>query len=799
MNDLYTHMHSDAMNPSTSLKTILDLEDISLQHIVSLLPPDDRKNLALACKSLCAIVRSQWKTLLVDLSATDEDDGPVPPGIAQFCSLRTVIWADNVANPKDALDEIEWDTNPDLEPPESREITPIKPRTIDRLRRVNQYIYIAKQLPTITRYDELQPPHKYDTIAKEHEEEIRRRMLPTVHDVKNSIADSMVLDEGHASGVDDRLLELFGDLQAGDGGGGAGGYGGEVFAPAPPTSSDDDDDLASVSDESLDEFEHVVDDEEDNHDHMDIEIEELEEDEEDDEEEEEELEEQDNHPSSSTQRNQNQSDNRSSQTKITGHQKPSLIIAAPLMLTGDKLKSLLFYSRPHWYQATKALSDMKFPDLVQHMSSLAYPLPLPYNLNATIDVGWVDSDGTIPYYATRATVVWCAHDDRLIRPKCKGDWKHIEGLRVCVKTCDADIDETSIGFANTVLPCLTNNALPRLRELHLGRPLNFGQHLDVDPARLDLPLLTKLVFNEMVVFGRFEQLTHLTALKSLAIALPAAGFESQPQDLSSLSSLRHLRSLRLEFWQVEDHQDVASLQHLTELELENMEGRVHLTKPSRPMPNLAGVTLTRMPHHQDMRFIEDSKFARWSIRHAAQLFPSVEVLHLGTLGSAPAEVKSTAELHAAAAVVDSHLRQLLTIAGAHSLQYLQVDTVLNITDDALDKRCETGSVQVVDHVHVAIGTVAGSVAGTAAAANTAATGVFGNGGGGAPGEEEDDEEEEGLVEAQGGDPVGGGGPEIVWERSVEFVTCESTDVLVAEFHYRRLTTAMTMMTTTTTT
>jgi hypothetical protein len=314
----------------------------------------------------------------------------------------------------------------------------------------------------------------------------------------------------------------------------------------------------------------------------------------------------------------------------------------------------------------------------------------------------------------------------------------------------------------------------------------------------------------MVCFNEFEQFTHLKSLKTLGLSMPAAGFESQPQDLSSLASLKDLRSLRVEFWQVEDPQDIAALQQLTELELEGIEGRIHFLKPNRPMPNLAGVTLTKTPHHQDMRYREDSKFARWMLRHAAQVFPGVEVLHLGTLGSAPAAVSMESELSQAASVVDMHVRNLLAAGGNANLQYLQLDTVLNITEDELDKRCETGSVQVYATIEVPV--VSAEVlpppstpvvaAPVAVAAVEAAAGEDGAEGNDRPEgttateatpalstqhHEDDDDDEEmddatkaAILEAASTGLV------VLWERTVEFVTCDLTDVLVAEFHYSRV-------------
>jgi hypothetical protein len=278
---------------------------------------------------------------------------------------------------------------------------------------------------------------------------------------------------------------------------------------------------------------------------------------------------------------------------------------------------------------------------------------------------------------------------------------------------------------------------------------------------------------------------------------------------------------------VEDHQDVASLQQLTELELEGMEGRIHFLKPTRPMPNLAGVTLTKTPHHQDMRYREDSKFARWMLRHAAQVFPSVEVLQIGTLGSAPASVGSESDLTHAASVVDMHVRNLLAAGGNAHLQYLQLDTVLNITDDALDKRCDTGSVQLYATIEVPVVSAevlppppATPIAPMVVASPTPAATAQAEGGEGGSGgsdqagpssaataapaegtpsqqqqqqqqqnnEDEDDYDDEEMDDATKAAilEAASTGLVVLWERTVEFVTCDLTDVLVAEFHYSRV-------------
>lgn len=186
----------------------------------------------------------------------------------------------------------------------------------------------------------------------------------------------------------------------------------------------------------------------------------------------------------------------------------------------------------------------------------------------------------------------------------------------------------------------------------------------------------------------FTQLTHLTTLHTLRVCLSELEDDvmRHPQDISSLASLRSLRALTLETWAVFVPQDVASLQQLTELHLEGFDAAARLIKPARPMPNLRGATFTRSPMAQDMRFTEDSIFARWALRRAASRWPNVQVLHLGTLGSAPATVDTLEQLQQAAEVVDGQAAALLASAGP--MDYFQLDTVMNIMDEDLDRRCE---------------------------------------------------------------------------------------------------------------
>lgn len=748
-----------------SLKKFLDLEDAALQQIVAALSIEDRKNVALTCKTLCAIVRSQWRTLLVNI--LDESD--VPPGIAHFRSLETVIWDDGNQDLEGPLAETDWETNPSMEPPEKRTIADLSTKNFQRVRQVTNLVSKAVGAPRPATVHEIELDH--DPIAKRHRQEIARRLKP-VHDwVRDAVQ--------HMEGIayeDQSLADHFATLDAANVDDIP-----DVFAPAPDSPGHDGGFHEQQHNGNIN----------------------------------------NNNSNTSNQQGVENMDTAGPSTSRSTQISASmsrflpprplrLIITAPLLLSGINLKHLLYHARPILeYPAPPSSDDTAVIEYqCDEINACAHPLPLPYS---DIDLGWWEVDGHLPVQAVRGTASWCYHSEPFWDQRRASDYIRLRALRICARDCEVDYEETSVAFSEQVLPHLNSNVLPMLRELHIGRPFSFGQQMQINCSRIQLPQLTRLVLNEMVYFEEFNQLTHLSSLRSLAIAMPAAGFEAQPQDLSSLSKLRDLRSLKIEYWEVDEPQDVAALQQLTELELEGMEGRVHLCKPTRPMPKLAGVALTRLPRHQDMRYREDSKFARWGLRHATEVFPNVEVLHLGTLGSAPASVSNDADLIRAAEYVDNHVQSLLATAGAHGLQYLQLDTVLNIMDDSLDKRCETGSVTLEATVEVPLATkpdaaVVNSMPGAAigpirlaasAGASNSNTPAITNAVEGtsdaAPtidstnpvADEDDDDMEDGDV---GGidsiDP--GSGPIVLWERTVEFVTCEPTEVLVAEFHYRKI-------------
>ncbi|KAL4529220.1 hypothetical protein Ndes2437A_g03729 [Nannochloris sp. 'desiccata'] len=584
-----------------------------------------------------------------------DDDVKVPSGLAQFRSLETVVWTDGTEPTETALTQTDWETNPPLEVPDKRSVPELSNKHVERLKRINDLISKALEIPRPSSFDEMpEDPDEDDDAEVDTHRGLMRRLAPISNYMKdmvqhmrsNAYEDASLAEqlEGLVN-VEDLTQEA-------------------VFAPAP----------ADSNDEAMEE----------------------------------------GGAGAGAGEGQEQqgagggSGGGGNYNTNRGHTTIPIKQKAPKVLPSGRPSSKRRQGQGHDGGAStsatgvsqsqsRAFLGASLDTMLTKIWAESHPLPLPYT---EIDLGWFESDGSLPSLTTRGTATWCAHSQPFVSNP--NQFQSLKQLRICVRHCESDMEETAVAFSQHVVPSLTSTIMPALRELHLGRSFSFGQHLDFDPRRLDLPLLTKLVFNEMVCFSEFDQFTHLKSLKTLALGMPAAGFEAQPQDLSSLANLRDLRSLRVEFWQVENPQDIASLQQLTELELEGMEGRIHFLKPNRPMPNLAGVTLTKTPHHQDMRYREDSKFARWMLRHAAQVFPGVEVLHLGTLGSAPAAVHSASELSQAASVVDMHVRNLLAAGGNANLQYLQLDTVLNITEDELDKRCETGSVHLYATIEVPV-------------------------------------------------------------------------------------------------
>ena len=781
---------------STELqKNFLDLEDVSLQQIVAALSIQDRKNIALTCKALCMIVRSQWRTLVVNIL---EEDDP-PPGIAHFRSLERVIWDDGSLHLGATLADNEWESsNPPMEHPDKRNVPELSARSFKRLRHLTDLVSTAIGAPRPKSVYELEEDD--DPIAVKFRNDVARRLKP-IHDFVVDATQHM-----HGIGYEDQsLAEHFANLDAANY---DDDYDDGVFAPARGYNSTADENLENdgyqgqTSQQQQQQQRERMDDEDVAN----------------------------GRPSTSRASNDkkqlSQNSNKKKKKKENSSnflpQRPlQLIITAPLVLSGIDFKSLLFHARPVWDPSISSLvprhNSNSVVDACNTIIAYSHPLPLPYS---DVDLGWFEVDGHLPVQAIRGTASWCYHSPSFYVEEGTGaDYSRLRELRICIRDCEVDNEESAVAFTERVLPHLNSNVLPALQELHIGRPFSSGQQMQIDFSRIQLPQLTRLVLNEMIYFEDFDQLTVMSSLRSISISMPAAGFEAQPQDLASFSKLRDLRSLKIEYWEVEAPQDVSALQQLTELELEGMEGRVHLTKPSRPMPNLAGVALTRLPRHQDMRYREDSKFARWGLRHASEVFPNVEVLHLGTLGSAPASVNNDSDLLKAAEYVDGHVRNLLSTSGSHGLQYLQLDTVLNIMDDSLDKRCETGSVRLIATIEVATlgvedfkektnsGLVkkATTKATTrtpsippASNSNVAATGASIHDGTGVgvegansaaaavPAEDDDDDMEDADVAGVDALELNGFGPVVLWERTVEFVTCEPTEVLVAEFHYRKI-------------
>lgn len=85
--------------------SILDLPAGEVLRIVAQLGIDDKKNVALACKGLCAAVRSQWRILLFNPTSPDLP----PPGLAHFSGLHTLVIAAGAPEAARALSREEWE------------------------------------------------------------------------------------------------------------------------------------------------------------------------------------------------------------------------------------------------------------------------------------------------------------------------------------------------------------------------------------------------------------------------------------------------------------------------------------------------------------------------------------------------------------------------------------------------------------------------------------------------------------------------------------------------------------------
>jgi hypothetical protein len=170
-------------------------------------------------------------------------------------------------------------------------------------------------------------------------------------------------------------------------------------------------------------------------------------------------------------------------------------------------------------------------------------------------------------------------------------------------------------------------ALPQLRSLHLGRPIEAPLSLMLSASSLDLPHLTSLVLGPRVGISTFASLTHLASLAVLKVTLSAYVEEraTHPQDLAALRALPHLSHLTVCNWWVGERQEVAALQGLSELHLERFTGPLTHLKPAAAMPKVIGATFTRATETQDMRYREDSVFARWALRKIHKKLPNVQV------------------------------------------------------------------------------------------------------------------------------------------------------------------------------
>jgi len=283
-----------------------------------------------------------------------------------------------------------------------------------------------------------------------------------------------------------------------------------------------------------------------------------------------------------------------------------------------------------------------------------------------------------------------------------------------------------------------------LEELYLCKPSwdieGSGIHLHMN--LLNPPALTKLDLNEMIVFESFEEFTHMTALQSLSVNLDL--YDYDPGDVTTLTALKSLRSLTVTSWDVQECQDISVLTQLTELNLVDIRGDPLKAKPSCDMGGVLEVTFTQLPSGENMSYKRDSKFAIWALEHAVFIFPRAEVLHLGTLGAAPLNFDSVGQLRAAASSVDRKVTPLLS--HSQCLMYFQLDCVFNITNENLDMRCDTGSLTLESSLEV----------------------------------------ERGGLDASGPRGVDTGAKKWCrqhWDRSVEFVSCRFSEILVAEFHY----------------
>lgn len=117
---------------------LLDMPLSVLEKITtsSHLDIEDRRHIALCCKTLLSIVRSVWRVVQWKCS---QDNAP-PPGLEFFTRLHTVVWALDSEDVVNTVNESEWDTGESMNsvmPPNTRGLARID---LERWGKLNQYL-----------------------------------------------------------------------------------------------------------------------------------------------------------------------------------------------------------------------------------------------------------------------------------------------------------------------------------------------------------------------------------------------------------------------------------------------------------------------------------------------------------------------------------------------------------------------------------------------------------------------------------------------------------------------------------
>lgn len=294
--------------------------------------------------------------------------------------------------------------------------------------------------------------------------------------------------------------------------------------------------------------------------------------------------------------------------------------------------------------------------------------------------------------------------------------------------------DISAEFEQKLLAKLAPVFVPSLRHLHLYSTNN-DLLLRITPSGMVMKQLTSLKVDKNFEYSSFKVFTVLPCLEKLELVMDITNRDvfQHPQDIHVLSLLKDLRELKVKFWQLEVQQRIEELTQITSLQLLHLHGDAMLVRPAKPMPGVKDVAITDLTFRSDKRYKEDSKLARWCLGNTVEFFPDAEVIHVGILGSAPACVRDKGDLPRAAEMVDEQVRMRVLGKKARNLKYLQLDTVLNIKGEKLEKKCQDGGMDLSARV------------------------VVGGGSGG-----------------------GAGG---CWERHVDFTFFINTLLTVAEFHY----------------